>query len=498
MKKVYVHITKQIGFSYISNILLFIITPLLVILLTRTLTVAQYGIYSILAVTVNVAGVLLDLGLSQYIMSRLAGAHPVQRARSFFTLSTFLMVFLLAALAIVLLTPLQGIILSWLRLTDYVPEFRIALAIILCITLIRLFTSYLTAKKHLVLVNLVFLMSQALWVLLLIGVFAITRAISLLSVMTLWFVGVLITLLFCGMLMRREFTHTHSMSTWKQDVVYEGLLFSLPLLFFIASSWAIEVGNRYLLNSILGSEAVALFTLVYSLLGVVASLGTIVSQTFFPYIAAAWNQRKNYKVYLNASIKYSLIVVIPAIVGFLAMREQIVTLVSGDKYLEAANIIPGLLLYPLLALLNYILYQMLLLRRRTVLIGAAYVIGAIINIGLNLFLIPRFHMTGAAIATVISYAFVFVVLAVDARKSLRINNSFIKIGRTIAAAVIMGIAVWLVHPSSALAKIATMAGGAVLYFLLLFLFRTFSGKELELVGSVLPGPFRKLLLELSS
>ncbi len=497
MKKVYVRITRQIGFSYASNILMFIITPLLVILLTRALTVAQYGIYSILAVTVNVAGVLLDLGLSQYIMSRLAGIHPVQRSRSFFTLSTFLMVFLLIALAVVLLTPLQGIILSWLRIADYVPEFRIALAIILCITLIRLFTAYLTAKKHIILVNTVFLLNQSLWAVLLLVAYAITRSITLLSVMVWWFVGVLITLLVCGWLIRREFTHAHPMSTWKPEVIYEGLLFSLPLLFFITSSWAIEVGNRYLLNSILGSEAVALFTLVYSLLGVVASFGTIVSQTFFPYIAAAWNQRKNYRVYLNASIKYSLMVVIPAIVGFLAMRSQIVTLVSGEKYLEAANVIPGLLLYPLLALLNYIIYQMLLLRRRTVLIGVAYVIGAITNIGLNLVLIPRFHMMGAAIATVISYALVFVVLALGARKSLRFSPGFVKPVRLLVAAAIMGFGVWLASPETAVTKVATMAAGALAYFVLLFVFRFFSSKELELVDRVLPGPLKRLLPRLS-
>ncbi|MEM2916595.1 MAG: polysaccharide biosynthesis C-terminal domain-containing protein [Candidatus Woesearchaeota archaeon] len=498
MKKVYVRITRQIGFSYFSTVLLFLVSPLLVVLLTRNLSVSHYGIYSILAVTVGVAGVLLDLGLSQYIISRLAGIQPKERTRAFLTLSTFLMLFLVAVMALILFTPIQGVLLSWLRLTGYVPEFRIALAIILCVTLIRLFTSYLTAKKHLVLVNLVFLMSQALWVLLLLGAFAITRAISLLSVMIWWFVGVLITLLVCGVLMRREFRHVAEKGTWQPKVIIESLLFSIPLLAFITGSWAIEIGNRYLLNGMLGSEAVGLFTLVYSLLGVIASFGNVVSQTFFPYIAAAWNQKKDHRVYLNAAVKYSLIIIIPAITGFLALRNEIITLVSGEQYLEAANIIPWLLLYPILASLNYIIYQIVLLRRRTFLIGATYGIGAVINIALNILLIPKFSMTGSAIATVASYGFVFLVLVWDARKSLRIDNRFIKIGRTSLAAAIMGVAVWLVHPATALTKIGTMAGGAVLYFLLLFFFRVFSEKELELVAGMLPAPFRRLLPRLSS
>jgi O-antigen/teichoic acid export membrane protein len=493
MKKVYFKISRQIGFSYLSTIILFLVSPLLMVILTRNLSVAQYGIYAILAVTVNVAGVLLDLGLSQYIISRLAGVTPRQRTRTFLTLSTFLMIFLIVVFAVILLTPLQDTLLSWLRLTDYVPEFRIALGIIICITIVRLFTAYLTAKKHLVRVNLIFLMSQALWVLLLVGAFAITRAISLLSVMMWWFVGVLITLLFCGIFIRREFAHLREKGTWQPRVVIESLLFSLPLLIFITGSWAIEIGNRYLLNGILGSEAVGLFTLIYSLLGVIASFGTVVSQTFFPYIAAAWNQKKDYKTYFNAAVKYSLIIIIPAMIGFLAMGKGIITLVSGEKYLEATKMIPWLLIYPLLTSLTYILYQIVLMRRRTLLLGMTYAIGAAINIGLNLFLIPRFHMTGAAIATVISYAFVFAVLALDARKSLRINNSFIKIGRTIIAAAVMGIAVWLVNPATALSKIITIVCGASIYFLLLFLMKVFSTEELRLLRSVVTAPFRSVL-----
>lgn len=497
MKKVYARITRQIGFSYLSTVILFLINPLAVLLLTRNLSVAHYGIFSLLAVTVSVAGVLLDLGLSQFIISRLAGIPPRQRTRSFVTLCTFLSAFLIIVLGIVLLTPLQDVLLGWLRLTDYVPEFRVALAIIMCVTLIRLFTAYLAAKKHLVLVNVIFLVSQSLWVLFLLGTYAATHTVSLLSAMVVWFAGTVVALLLCAWLIRNEFAHAHGAS-WQPKVILEGLRFSLPLLFFIAGSWTIEIGDRYMLNGMLGSEAVGLYTLVYSLLGVVASLGTIVAQTFFPYIASAWNQRKSYQLYLNASIKYSLIMVIPAMAGFFALRGPIVTLVSGDAYLEAANIIPGLLLYPLLSGLNYILYQIVLLRKRTVLIGGAYAVGAVINILLNLALIPRFAMTGAAIATVISYAFVFCVLAWSARSSLRVHYGFLKLGRVIAAAALMGAGAWLVQPETALTKLLTVAGGAALYFVLLFAFRVFSREERELLGTVLPGPVKRLLPWLSS
>ena len=368
----------------------------------------------------------------------------------------------------------------------------------LCVTLTRIVTAYLAAKKHLVQVNFIFTLGQTLFVLLVLAAFAVTRTLSVVTVMFWWFVGALATLLYCSWVLRREFAHFHRASAWSPKLITEALLFSVPLLLFISGSWAMEIGNRYMLNGFLGSEAVGLFTLVYTLLGVIATLGNIVAQTFFPYIAAAWNQRKNYQIYLNAAIKYSLIMVIPAMAGFLALRTQLVTLVSGDAYREAANIIPGLLLYPLLSGLCYILYQIVLLRRRTGLIGVTYGLGAALNIALNFVLIPRFAMTGAAIATVASYALVFVVLAWAARKSIRPQYGFLKLGRITLAAGIMGIAVWLFNPETAAMKIAAMLAGAALYFVLLFAFRVFSREERELFGTVLPGPVKRLLPWLSS
>lgn len=493
MKKIYTHITKQMGFSYASTLLLFVINPLLIVLLTRTLTVAEYGTYAVLAVTISVASVLLDLGLSQYILSKLAGAPARHRIPAFQSLFTFLMLFVLGIIAVVLLTPLEQLILNALRLTDYAAEFRIGTFIIVCTALVRLCTAYLMAQKRIIFVNIVTLVSQSFWVLLVLATYLATQRMSILTVTTCWFAGTVLTLLFSGWMMRREFSFAGRARTWQPSLVREGLLFSLPLLLFQAGSWAIEIGDRYMLNSMVNSETVATYTLAYSLLGVVNALATIIPLTFFPYFASAWNQRKDYHIYLNAMVKYSLVILLPALGGFLALREEIITLVSGTPYLPAVTVIPALLAYPLLSVYSYIAYQVLLLRNRTMLIGIAYCIGAIVNIVLNLLLIPRYQAVGAAFATVASYALVLAILAWDARSALRVDIRFLKAGRVLLAAAIMTAAVWFIDPLTAATKILTMAGGAGMYFLLVFMFGVLSPEELQLLRNVAPRPVRAFI-----
>jgi peptidoglycan biosynthesis protein MviN/MurJ (putative lipid II flippase) len=107
-------------------------------------------------------------------------------------------------------------------------------------------------------------------------------------------------------------------------------------------------------------------------------------------------------------------------------------------------------------------------------------------------------MTGAAIATVASYAFVSAALYLNARKAVRLNFGFLKLGRIIIAAAIMGIAAWLVQPEQALAKAGTIIAGAALYFGLLFALCVFTKEEKGLLASVLPKPLRRLAQWLSN
>jgi O-antigen/teichoic acid export membrane protein len=493
MRKAYVRITGQVGFSYFMSILTFFISPLLILLLTRNLSVAEYGVYALLAVTINVASVLLDLGLSQYILSQLAGSPLRQRVPAFLSLSAFLLMFLLLLIGIVWITPLDTVLLRVLKLTDYASEFHLGLAVIFCTTFIRLCAAYLMAQKRIILVNLLAPLGQALWVILLLGYYLATGHLSVISVMTWWLVGTLLTLLFCIGIVQKEFVRMRPARMWRPQAILTGLLFSFPLLISQIGSWVIEIGDRYMLNSMLNSEAVGLYTLVYSLLGVVAMLGTIIAITFFPYIASSWNQKRTYQVYVNIALKYALIILLPALAGFFLLREQIITLVSGTTYHEATRVVPALLAYPLLSVLSYLCYQIVLLQKKTVFIGVTYGISAALNIGLNFVLIPRFQMIGAAIATVASYAFMVLALGWSAAPSLRVTYSFLKLERVIFATAVMGLAIWLVQPAVVWTKILTVIGGALLYFSLAFLLGVFSWKEINLFAGLVPARLRFIL-----
>jgi O-antigen/teichoic acid export membrane protein len=78
----------------------------------------------------------------------------------------------------------------------------------------------------------------------------------------------------------------------------------------------------------------------------------------------------------------------------------------------------------------------LILTKKTFLTSVALGIGAVINIGLNFLLIPRFQMMGAAIATLVSYFVAVVILYRFSQRHYPINYRLSKIAGLTALSII--------------------------------------------------------------
>src|SRR3989344_6412771 len=79
-------ISKQVVFNYVTIITQILLAPLLVALLTRTLSVSEYGVYSLLMVFVFFSISFLELGLSQYIITKVSGLEHSEKVRTFFSI----------------------------------------------------------------------------------------------------------------------------------------------------------------------------------------------------------------------------------------------------------------------------------------------------------------------------------------------------------------------------------------------------------------------------
>lgn len=192
----------------------------------------------------------------------------------------------------------------------------------------------------------------------------------------------------------------------KIDVVYSRKLFlsSVPIgitLFFSAIYFKVDT---FLLSLFKSSVDVGIYSLSYKIIENILVLWGFYMSTLYPLIAQAKqeNSDKKYKYILCLSIFIALISsLIFLVVGFL-LAPLAINILGGNAFYQ--GILPlRILLFsvPFFFFNNFFYYYFLLKNKKTIIV-VTLTCSLVFNIGINLFLIPKYGYIGASYATVIT------------------------------------------------------------------------------------------------
>lgn len=102
-----------------------------------------------------------------------------------------------------------------------------------------------------------------------------------------------------------------------------------------------------------------------------------------------------------------------------------------------------------------------------------------VNIALNILFIPIIGILGAAIATLITYTSVGIIVPSLSRRYLKFEIDWIFIVKSIVASFIMAALILISNPRGLLEVIIAIGGGGLVYFAILFLSKSFSKEEIK-------------------
>lgn len=180
---------------------------------------------------------------------------------------------------------------------------------------------------------------------------------------------------------------------------------AIPLMFNSAAGIILAQSDIIMLKSIADESETGIYGLVYSLAIIVDILWSAFNHSWIPFY---YEYKKNgyYEIIQKKSRGYRFIFT-SITIGFMLCAPEVFRILAPEEYWSGLKVIP---LVTCAYYLNY-LYSFPVnhefFNENTRLISVATVVSAVLNIVLNLVLIPRYHSIGAAIATVVSYFFVF-------------------------------------------------------------------------------------------
>ncbi|NIR50938.1 oligosaccharide flippase family protein [candidate division KSB1 bacterium] len=221
----------------------------------------------------------------------------------------------------------------------------------------------------------------------------------------------------------------------------EAIRFGFPLVPAELANMISNIGDRYLLQIFLGSQAVGLYAVAYGLTLHLKSLLTLTMVAVMPMYLEIWEQhgREKTEKFLSSVLDYYLMLAIPAIILFSFFGDDIMILMASSKYEGARGLLPylaaPLILHGAISIYTAGLY----IHKRTSLV-LYFTLGAgVLNVILNIVFIPLMGIVGAAVATLISYICLIALANIFSSKFITIQLNYGAIVKYVAASVMAAV-----------------------------------------------------------
>lgn len=251
------------------------------------------------------------------------------------------------------------------------------------------------------------------------------------------------------------------------------LVFGVPMIGYELAGTALAISDRYLIQVLLGSGDLGIYAAGYNLceyvqLFLVAAIG----QAIMPMYVRFWEEKGTTETarFIEGSLHYYLLLGLPVVAGLSAVGEDLLVLLASEKFRASAGVIPyiiaGLVLDGMVVMVGAGLY----IQKRTLSLAALVVGSTVLNIVLNLLLIPKFGLVGAAGATLIAYLVLVVSIHLVATRHLPVTFPWASAAKFGAMAIAMYVAVGQVRLGEGIGNlIVKIAVGGAFYALLVVL-----------------------------
>lgn len=244
-------------------------------------------------------------------------------------------------------------------------------------------------------------------------------------------------------------------------------VFAFPLIVYELASVVLDSGDRLLVQHYMGSQALGFYSAAYNVSTYVEeALMAPINLALFPIYMKLWVEKGKLETqaFLSRSLNGFLALAVGvACVVLLISRDVIVILASG-KYQDASRLLPVLVVGLLIYTVHIFLNAALLIYKKSAIMTRLVVYACAGNALLNIVLIPRVGLQGAAIATLVSYLMMVVFMGVVSFRLLPLQISYGGFACNLAAAAATFAGIQFLQLSHAWMNVAIKGSLALLVY----------------------------------
>lgn len=440
--------------SALQTILATLVTPIL----TRRVGAGEFGQFALAVATMQILGPILSFGLPFAAQRVFAGQDGDRQARGVLAVSATLAVAacLLVALAAPLWSPAVGL--------NHVLDARLAAVWGACFALT--WTSLALLRSRGSLGTVIFLA----------GLQSLGAQAAGVALLYLW--EPTLTSYLCGVIIGQGVAALLGLAALRPDWSAltairrhsQTFLFGLPMVLQQLSIFILYAGDRIVVRHDLGSAATGRYSVAYNIGSLGALLLVFANQAWMPRIYAVADRATRSRLLANSrDMMHAL--QIPVVCGLAAAAPVVLRLWAPRSFdpggLTHIVAIVAIYTFPYGQFLANV--RALMSEGKTGRAAVTTVIGAMVNVGLNLLMVPWLGILGSAIATVISYGLLALLSRPPESAGLRVPGISPQLGAAIVCALAVTVALGEIPSSNAwlVLRLAFCVGAVVAFVLLI-------------------------------
>lgn len=199
------------------------------------------------------------------------------------------------------------------------------------------------------------------------------------------------------------------------------LRYGIPLVFHSVSLLVISMSDHYFVKRLISVEAVGVYAIAYKF-GMIMNMVLVTPfvQAWQPILFQLENQPDQKSTYRNVALHFVQVGIL-AWLSVSIMSKYVLKLATTDNYHYGLAVIPWIAFSYLFYGLQNIFQAGALIHNKTLMITGISAFSACVNVALNIFLIPRWGLLGAGVATAVSYLIMMLLVLGLSQKLLYID-----------------------------------------------------------------------------
>lgn len=451
--------------------------------LTKSYTTATYGIWVQVSVTVGLISPLLTLQLGAAVIRFLAGEEDkAKRRRYFSSMLGAIIIFACLIFTVLMLLETQVSVFLFASPT-YIIFVRLIFLWTFVDALFGFFLCYLRARDKIRIFSIILAVFSAAKMVLIVALasagFKLEWLISCMIAVEAIFVIAVFSMIIGDM----------GLPMPNLAGLKAFLAFSVPQIPSGVLMWIIGASDRYFITHFLSLSQTSIYSTSDTLGGLIALFFSPISFVLLPIVSRLWDNKQtaDVRIYLEYSTRLFLILAIPAAFGLALLSQPLLKILTTSQYLAGRELVLLVAFGTIFLGIYEINMYVILLIQQTKWLPLMILGAAVISIGINATLIPRIGIIGGAIATIVSYFVLAVIVTFWARKAISYRFDFKFLGKVIMAALVMALCLYFLKVNGVLGIILAIIAGIVIYGCALLVMKAFSQQDKRLAKQTLSG-----------